>query len=131
MPEELHVGATGNLEWVVEDRHCTQRGAYAIFSTPNMVMLLEETAMEALRPFLGPDQSSVGIRVDVRHLASTPRGMRVRATATVRAIDRRRVTFDVVIDDEVERIGEATHERFIIDLDTFMARLAQKMGPAI
>jgi predicted thioesterase len=67
--------------------------------------------------------------VDVRHLAPTPKGMRVRATATVREVDRRRVTFDVVIDDEVERIGEASHDRFVIDVDRFTERLRQKKVP--
>jgi predicted thioesterase len=52
--------------------------------------------------------------------------MRVRATATVREIDRRRVTFEVVIDDEVERVGEATHDRFIIDGERYTERLKQK-----
>lgn len=130
MTEELHVGATGTLEWVVEEQHCIHRGEYAILSTPNLVMFLEEAAIEALRPYLAPGQSSVGMQVDVRHLASTPRGMRVRAVATVREIDRRRVTFAVVIDDEVERIGEATHDRFIIDLDRFVERLGQKASAA-
>lgn len=126
MQQELHAGVTGTLEWIVEERHCTQRGEYSIFSTPNLVMLLEEAAIEALRPYLAPGQSSVGARVDVHHLAPTPKGMRVRAVATVREVDRRRVTFDILIDDEAERIGEATHERFIIDLARFEERLKQK-----
>jgi predicted thioesterase len=52
--------------------------------------------------------------------------MRVRATATVREVDRRRVTFDVVIEDEVEKVGEATHDRFVIDADRYTDRLKQK-----
>ena len=105
------------------------RGDQAIFSTPNLVMLLEEAAIEALRPYLRPGQGSVGARVDVRHLAPTPMGMRVRAAATVKQVDRRRVSFEVVIDDEVERIGEASHDRFIIDLDRFAERLQTKLSP--
>jgi predicted thioesterase len=123
----LGPGASGSLEWVVEDRHCTVRGDHAVFSTPSLVMLLEGASIEALRPYLQPGQASVGTRVDVRHLASTPKGMRVRATATVREVDRRRVTFDVVVDDEVERIGEASHDRFIIDINRFTERLEQKL----
>jgi len=89
-------------------------------------MLLEEAAVEAMRPYLTPGQDSVGARVEVRHLAATPKGMKVRATATVKTVDRRRVTFEVVIDDEVERIGEASHDRFVIDIDRFIERLKQK-----
>jgi predicted thioesterase len=125
----LRPGVNATLERVVEDRHCTVRGDQAILSTPNLVMLLEEASMAALEPYLMPGQSSVGVRVEVRHLAATPKGMRVRARATVREIDRRRVTFDVVIDDEVERVGEASHDRFLIDLDRFTERLKQKKVP--
>ena len=126
MADGLTVGLSGTLERLVEDQHCTVRGDYAVFSTPSMVSLLEEAADETMRPYLGPGQDSVGVRVDVRHLAATPKGMKVRATATVREIDRRRVTFDVVIEDEVEKVGEATHDRFIIDGDRYTERLKQK-----
>jgi predicted thioesterase len=122
----LAVGLTGILERVVEEQHCTVRGDFFVFSTPSMVSLLEEAADETMRPYLGAGQDSVGVRVDVRHLAATPKGMRVRATATVREIDRRRVTFDVVIEDEVEKVGEATHDRFIIDGERYTERLKQK-----
>jgi predicted thioesterase len=126
MADGLTVGLTGTLERLVEDQHCTVRGEYAVFSTPSMVSLLEEAADETMRPYLGPGQDSVGVRVDVRHLAATPKGMKVRATATVKEIDRRRVTFDVIIEDEVEKVGEATHDRFIIDGDRYTERLKQK-----
>ena len=126
MADGLTPGVTGTLERLVEEQHCTVRGEYAVFSTPAMVSLLEEAADEAMRPYLAPGQDSVGVRVDVRHLAATPKGMRVRATATVREVDRRRVTFEVVIDDEIERVGEATHDRFIIDGDRYTERLKQK-----
>jgi predicted thioesterase len=126
MADGLTVGLTGSLERLVEDQHCTVRGEYAVFSTPSMVSLLEEAADETMRPYLGPGQDSVGVRVDVRHLAATPKGMKVRATATVKEIDRRRVTFDVIIEDEVEKVGEATHDRFIIDGDRYTERLKQK-----
>lgn len=122
----LKPGLTGTLERVVEEQDCTVRGEYAVFSTPSMVSLLEEAADETMRPYLAPGQDSVGVRVDVRHLAATPKGMRVRATAKVTEIDRRRVTFDVVIEDEVEKVGEATHDRFIIDGERYTERLKQK-----
>jgi predicted thioesterase len=121
-------GATGELSRIVEESDCVHRGAYAVLSTPSLVRLLEEAAIEALRPYLAPGQDSVGSRVEVRHLAPTPRGMRVTAVATVTEVDRRRVTFSVAIDDERERIGEAAHDRFIIDLAKFEERLAAKAG---
>ena len=126
MSEELKIGASGELEWLVAAEHCTRRGEEDIFSTPNLVRLLEEASIEALAPYLTAEQGSVGSRVEVKHLAATPRGMTVRARAEVTEIDRRRVVFQVLIDDEVERIGEAIHERFIVDLERFEARVKAK-----
>jgi predicted thioesterase len=126
MPEELRPGARGEVGWTVEAQHCTRRGEYDIFSTPAMVMLLETAAMEAMAPFLGEGQGSVGSSVAVRHLAPTLKGMRIRAVATVREVDRRRVAFDVEVWDDVEKVGEADHERFVVDLDRYERRLDQK-----
>lgn len=126
MSHEIEPGAVGVLEWTVAEQHCTRRGSYDIFSTPNLVRLLEEAAIEALAPYLAVGQSSVGSRVDVTHLAPTVKGQRVRATATVTEIDRRRVAFTVEVSDDQELIGLASHERFVVDVSTFEVRLAEK-----
>lgn len=126
MKSEIVPGVSGTLEWIVEDRHCTRRGEFDIFSTPNLVHLLEDAAIEALAPCLADDQGSVGSKVDIVHSAPTLKGQRVRATATVTEVDRRRVAFSVVVEDDVEKIGEGIHERFIIDLGKFGTRLAAK-----
>jgi fluoroacetyl-CoA thioesterase len=121
-------GLRGELTWTVEEPLCTKRGDHLIFSTPSMVQLLESASIEALRPCLDPKQASVGTRVDIRHLAPTVQGMTVRAVVTVREVDRRRVAFDVEVFDDVEKVGEADHERFIVDLDRYMQRLEQKVA---
>jgi fluoroacetyl-CoA thioesterase len=126
MSHELAPGAVGVLEWTVEEQHCTRRGSYDIFSTPNLVRLLEEAAIEALAPYLGDDQGSVGSRVDVAHVAPTVKGQRVKATATVTEVDRRRVAFDIHVEDDQETIGRASHERFVVDIPSFESRLAEK-----
>lgn len=126
MSHEISPGAVGVLEWTVEEQHCTRRGSYDIFSTPNLVRLLEEAAIAALSPYLRDDQSSVGSRVDVSHLAPTLRGQRVRATATVTEVDRSRIAFDVHVEDDQETIGRARHERFVVDIPKFESRLAEK-----
>ncbi|RVX42000.1 fluoroacetyl-CoA thioesterase [Nonomuraea polychroma] len=123
-------GMSATVEWVVEERHCTRRGHHDIFSTPNMVHLLEDAAIEAIAPHLEEGQSSVGSKVDVVHSAPTLKGQRVRATATVTEVDRRRVAFTIVVEDDVERIGAGTHERFVIDVAKFEARLASKGAAA-
>jgi len=82
--------------------------------------------MDALAPFITPSQEAVGSTVDIAHVAATPVGMRVTATATITAVDRRRVSFDVEAHDDAEMIGRGTHERFVIELEPFVARLGKK-----
>jgi fluoroacetyl-CoA thioesterase len=122
----IETGVTATLARTVGEEHCTTRGQYDIFSTPNLVLLLEEAAIEALAPHLEADQDSVGSRVDVSHVAPTLKGQEVTAVATVTGVDRRRVTFEVEISDDVEVIGRATHERFVVDVPKLEARLAEK-----
>jgi fluoroacetyl-CoA thioesterase len=122
----LAPGAQGVLERTVAAEHCTRRGEYDIFSTPNLVLLLEEAAIEGLAPYLREDQASVGSKVEIVHSAPTLLGQTVRATATVTEVDRRRVAFEIRVEDDTEVIGTGTHERFIVDLPAFEQRLAAK-----
>ncbi len=122
----LEPGVQGVLERTVEAEHCTRRGDFDIFSTPNLVLLLEEAAIEGLAPHIRADQASVGSKVDIAHIAPTLRGQTVRATATVTEVERRRVLFDIRVEDDKELIGTGTHERFVIDLPSFEERLAAK-----
>lgn len=126
MTSTLAPGVQGVLERTVEAGHCTRRGDYDIFSTPNLVLLLEEAAIQGLVPYLREDQASVGSKVEVAHTAPTLRGQTVKATATVTTVDRRRVVFDIRVEDDTEVIGTGTHERFVIDLPSFESRLAAK-----
>lgn len=123
---ELTPGTRGVLERRVEEQHCTRRGDDEIFSTPNLVLLLEEAAIEALAPYISDGQASVGSKVDVSHVAPTLRGQTVTATATVTEVDRRRVVFDIQVEDDIEVIGRGSHERFIVDLPKLTSRLAEK-----
>lgn len=97
-----------------------------VLATPVVVGWLEESAMQALRPYLEPGQASVGTMVSMKHLAATPNGMMVRAMATVKVVDGRRVLFSVEAHDEREKIAEGEHERFIINMAKFLERVAQK-----
>jgi fluoroacetyl-CoA thioesterase len=101
-----------------------------VFSTPVMIMMMENAALNALRPFLDPGESAVGTLVNVRHLAATPVGQTVRAEAEVTAVEGRRIAFTVSARDEREEIGSGTHERMVIDLRRFEARLAAKASGA-
>lgn len=126
MSSTLEPGVQGVLARTVEAQHCTRRGEYDIFSTPNLVLLLEEAAIEGLAPHLRSDQASVGSKIDIAHTAPTLLGQTVTATATVTEVDRRRVVFDIRVEDDTEVIGTGTHERFVVDLPSFEDRLAVK-----
>lgn len=123
MSDRLTPGVSAGLTWVVAQRHCTRRGDHDIFSTPNLVHLIEDAAIEALAPYLAEGQGSVGSRVEIAHVAPTLKGAEVTATATVTEVDRRRVAFSVLATDANGTIGEGTHERFVIDLGAFDAKL--------
>ena len=126
MLEDITVGTIGTLRRLVSDEYCTTRGDYQIFSTPDLVLLLEAAAIEALAPHLRDDQSSVGTKVDIVHSAATLKGQTVTCTATVTEVDRRRVVFDIVATDGLDTVCTGTHERFVVDLAKFGARLAEK-----
>ena len=96
-------------------------GALEVFATPAMIALLEETAWKSVQPFLDAGLGTVGTRVDARHLAATPLGMQVTCESELVEIDRRRLVFRVEIFDASGKIGEGTHERFIIQNDRFFA----------
>jgi predicted thioesterase len=102
-------------------------GGVHVFSTPALVGLMESAAVIALRGALPSGQTTVGGHIDVRHLAATPVGMKVRARAELTAVEGRRLTFKIQAWDEVELIGEAIHERFVIDEAKFVA-IAQAKG---
>ena len=101
-------------------------GTIAVYATPALVALMENAAVRALEGNLHPGQTTVGGRIDVRHLAATPVGMRVRAQAELVEVQGRKLSFHIQAWDEVEQIGEADHIRFIVDESSFMERVREK-----
>jgi fluoroacetyl-CoA thioesterase len=97
-----------------------------VLSTPRMISYMERTAHEALLPYFSEGQTSVGSIVNIRHLAATPVGMQVRFRAELQSVDGRRMCFKVEAWDEVDKIGEGEHERFLIDKVRFYERLKVK-----
>ncbi len=98
-----------------------------VLATAEMVRLMEFAAYQVLEPYYEEQETSVGVRVEVQHLAPTPIGMRFRANARLTQIDGRRFFFDLEAYDEKEQIGRGTNERFVIDIDRFRERLKRKM----
>jgi fluoroacetyl-CoA thioesterase len=97
-----------------------------VLSTPVMIMAMENAALAAIKPYFDPGESAVGSHVDVRHLAATPVGRRVTASAEVTRVTGRRIAFAVRAADDTQEIGAGTHERVLIDVAHFSAQLAGK-----
>ncbi len=103
-------------------------GSVDVYATPAMIALMESAAVKALDSRLPDGYASVGIHIDIEHIAATPVGEEVRAIAEVIGVDDRRVKFLVRAWDEKELIGEGTHTRFIINLERFLNRLSSDRG---
>lgn len=103
----------------------------AVLSTPHLIGLMESAAGRAVHPHLPPGAGTVGILVNIRHLAATPVGLRVRARAVLREVDGRRLIFDVEAHDDHEKVGEGIHERFQIQTDRFLTRVMEKTRPKV
>ncbi|HWI61605.1 MAG TPA: thioesterase family protein [Symbiobacteriaceae bacterium] len=101
-------------------------GGITVFSTPMMIALMENAALRAVQPHLAEGESTVGTTINIKHLAATPLGMKVRATARLDQVEGRRLVFTIEAFDEREKIGEGTHERFVIAVDRFLAKVQQK-----
>jgi fluoroacetyl-CoA thioesterase len=128
---DIEIGLTEEITHVVaeEDTAATYgSGLVPVLSTPHLIALMEAASQAAIAPYLEEGETAVGTRVDMRHLAATPVGMQVRVRAELLEVDRRRLRFHVEAWDEVEKVGEAEHERFIIDQARFMARVTEKAG---
>jgi len=97
-----------------------------VFATPCLGGLMERVSAELINEHLNPGEQSVGVSMNLKHTAATPLGMKVRVRTEVIAVEGRKLTFKLEAFDEVEKIGEATHERFIIVADKFNARVAEK-----
>ena len=114
---------------MVGETHTTSHlgsGGVDVLATPVMIALMEDAARSSVDSMLDQGQTSVGVNLNVSHLAATPVGMRGTAHAELVAVEGRRLTFKIEAHDEREKIGEGTHIRAIINLDRFMARLQEK-----
>ncbi len=126
----IPVGTKGSFVLQVAPEHLANQFKDAILppvlATPVMILTMENAALNAIRPFLEPDESALGTAVNVRHLAATPAGHRVTAEAEVTHVEGRQIEFQVTAHDEFEEIGQGTHKRTIVVLSRITDRLAAK-----
>ena len=128
--ERLRTGLAGRVEIVVADEHTAPHvgsGHVHVLATPVMVNLMEAAALQAVEGLLPPGFQTVGTRLDIRHFAATPVGLRVVARAQIVAIDGRTITYRLAAEDEREPIGEGTHERIVINVARFDERMDAKL----
>ena len=127
---QLHPGLEGSVEIVVGEEHTAPSigsGKVRVLATPVMINLIEAAALAAVEHLLPAGYQSLGTHLDVRHIAATPVGMRVTATAEVTRVDGRTVDFRVEARDEKDLIGDGTHQRVVVNVSKFDQRVQRKL----
>jgi len=126
----LPIGRQGHAELVVADAHTAPRigsGRVPVLATPVMINLMEAASLDAVEAMLPAGHQSLGIKLDVTHVAATPVGMKVVATARLVAVDGRRLHFEVEAHDEKETIGSGSHDRIVVNVARFDERVQKKL----
>jgi fluoroacetyl-CoA thioesterase len=129
MSQPIRIGTAGEERFIVGDEHVitfADAGMPAVLSTPTLVGLLEQTARKAIQPLLPPGHSSVGVMIELEHLAPTPPGREVVCRARVIYVDGPRITFQLEAVDEHEPIARGTHKRHIVETTRLERRVARK-----
>jgi len=131
MKQELKVGIKGERSLTVTEKYTASAvgsGMLPVFSTPSLIALMENTCASSVAGALDDGYGTVGISLDVRHTSATPVGAEVRCESELVEIDRRRLVFSVAAYDAAGEIGTGKHERFIINNDSFMKKVSEKLG---
>jgi fluoroacetyl-CoA thioesterase len=129
MEFNLHIGVKGEKSDTVTDQNTAIHygsGGAAVYATPAMVGLMENACLAAVDPLLPEGYATVGVGLNIRHLAATPIGMAVRAEAELVEVSNKRLTFTVQAFDDQEIIGAGSHERYIIELQKFLVKTEAK-----
>lgn len=122
----ITIGQALTQEFLVEEQHTAFHigsGSVQVLATPIMIAFIENTALRLLDQSLVEGYSSVGTRVDVRHLAPSPLGRRVRVKVAVSQVAGLKITLQVEVWDGTTLVGDGTHERFVIEVARFIERV--------
>ena len=130
----IPIGVRGTYVHRVEPAHLANTFKDSIlppvFSTPYLILIMENAALNSIKQYLEADESAVGTRIDVRHLVATPVGRQVVGHAEVSGTEGRKISFRVWATDGDEEIGAGTHERMVVNISRIVGRMAAKYGPA-
>ena len=114
---ELKPGLSAEITTEVDDSLVVKHvGGDGVLSTPSMIALMERAGIQAVQPYLGEGQTTVGFEVNVKHFAATPKGKKVTVRAELLDVDGRKLRFKVEAHDEDQKVGEGTHRRAIIQI---------------
>ncbi len=131
MKTRPRIGDTGELAIPTDMQHAVEfhgDGMPAVVSTPNIIQFLERTARHTLAPHLDADERSVGLEIDIRHLAPTPVGQTIHCTARVIVVEGSKVQFQIEARDAHEVIVRGLHKRAVIRMESFSRRVKAKGG---
>ncbi|MDO4554612.1 MAG: thioesterase family protein [Lachnospiraceae bacterium] len=101
-------------------------GSLPVYATPAMIALIEKSAVELLTGNLPESTTTVGTKLEINHVSATPTGMSVVCKCTLVKIDRRKLVFEVEVADQAGVIGTGTHERFMVEADSFLKKAESK-----
>lgn len=130
MEFNLKVGMVAEIEKVVGEKDTAASfgsGAVKVFATPMMVGLMENASLKAVDSNLPENYATVGTHLDVKHLAATPVGMKVKAKAELIEINGKKLKFKIEAYDEKDKIGEGFHSRYIINVPKFIDASKKKL----
>ena len=127
--EAIIIGQSGTATTTVTNQNTARTvgsGSLDVFSTPMMIALMEAAACQAIEKNLSPEESTVGINVNIQHTKPSGLGDTITATATVTEVNGKKITFTIIASDSTGQIGNGTHARFIINATRFMEKLEQR-----
>ncbi len=126
----VEIGMKGEVQSFVEKEDTAAQvgsGSLLVYATPYMVAIMEGAACESIAQGLSENETTVGIELNIQHLAATPVGMEVRAEATVTAVEGKIITFEVEAFDEAGTIGKGTHKRALVNTQRFLDKTYAKL----
>jgi fluoroacetyl-CoA thioesterase len=124
----ISVGTSLKRTMIVGEEHLASRvgsGGLDVYATPSMIAFMEGTALKAVQEFLPDTLSTVGTLINVKHVKASPLGATITCEAIVTELDGRRLVYEVKAFDNAGLIGEGVHERFVVDIERFMAKLTK------
>ncbi len=123
----IPVGLKAEKEITVETKDTAKvlgSGTLDVYGTPAMIALMENVAMEMIGPYLEEGSDSVGVKMNAEHMKASPIGAKIKCEATISVVEGRKVSYEIVCSDQSgATIGNASHDRFVIDVERFLSKI--------